>query len=84
MSFKELRDRLIEQDQRGWIGYCGTKRQRRTNKFDIENSSGWWTTESDVGRVAHGIPNRVGQLKGYGNAQCPLQVATAWKLLGGD
>jgi len=33
--------------------------------------------------VANGVPNRVGQLKGYGNAQVPLQAATAWRLLGG-
>jgi DNA (cytosine-5)-methyltransferase 1 len=44
---------------------------------------GWWTTEPALGRVAHGVPNRVGQLKGYGNAQVPLQAATAWRLLGG-
>lgn len=30
-----------------------------------------WATEPDVGRVAHGIPDRVGQLKGYGNAVVP-------------
>lgn len=45
--------------------------------------SSWWTTEPGVLRVANGIPNRVGQLKGYGNAQVPLQAATAYRLLGG-
>ena len=34
----------------------------------------WWTTEPDVGRVAHGIPNRVDRLRGLGNAVVP-QVA---------
>jgi DNA (cytosine-5)-methyltransferase 1 len=43
----------------------------------------WWAKEPTVGRVATGIPNRVGQLKGYGNAQVPLQAATAYRLLGG-
>ena len=33
-----------------------------------------WTTEPGVGRVAHGIPNRVDRLKGLGNAIVP-QVA---------
>ena len=33
-----------------------------------------WATEPDVGRVAHGIPNRVDRLKGLGNAIVP-QVA---------
>lgn len=44
----------------------------------------FWRTEPGLGRVAHGVPNRVGQLKGYGNAQVPLQAAVAWKLLGGE
>jgi DNA (cytosine-5)-methyltransferase 1 len=33
-----------------------------------------WETEPDVGRVAHGIPDRVDRLKGLGNAVVP-QVA---------
>ncbi len=44
---------------------------------------GFWSVEPGLGRVANGVPNRVGQLKGYGNAQVPLQAATAWRLLGG-
>jgi len=31
----------------------------------------WWATEPDVGRVAHGIPNRVDRLKQLGNAVVP-------------
>ncbi len=34
----------------------------------------WWSTEPDVGRVAHGIPSRVDRLKGLGNAIIP-QIA---------
>lgn len=44
----------------------------------------WFATEPGLGRVANGVPNRVGQLKGYGNAQVPLQAAAAWRLLGGE
>jgi len=44
----------------------------------------WWDIEPNIGRVAVGVKNRVGQLKGYGNAQVPLQAATAWRLLGGE
>jgi len=36
--------------------------------------SGWWATEPDVGRVAHGIPSRVDRLRALGNAVVP-QVA---------
>jgi len=34
----------------------------------------WWAVEPDVGRVAHGIPNRVDRLRGLGNAVVP-QIA---------
>jgi len=37
-------------------------------------SEQWWAVEPDVGRVAHGIPNRVDRLRGLGNAVVP-QVA---------
>jgi len=32
---------------------------------------GWWATEPDVGRMAHGIPRRVDRLRGLGNAVVP-------------
>jgi len=31
----------------------------------------WWTVEPDVGRVAHGIPDRVDRLKALGNSLVP-------------
>lgn len=34
---------------------------------------GWWATEPDVGRVAHGVPNRVDRIKCLGNAVVPQQ-----------
>ena len=34
----------------------------------------WWAIEPNVGRVAHGIPNRVDRLRCLGNAVVP-QVA---------
>jgi len=37
-------------------------------------SSGWWLSEPDVGRVAHGIPNRVDRLRCLGNAVVPQIV----------
>jgi DNA (cytosine-5)-methyltransferase 1 len=44
------------------------RKLRRSKKF------GGWRTEPRLGRVAHGIPNRVDRLKGLGNAIVP-QVA---------
>jgi len=58
--------------QTDWTNNCG------------QANIGWWDAESELGRLAYGIPNRVGQLKGYGNAQVPMQAAVAWKLLGGQ
>ena len=37
--------------------------------------NGWWLTEPNVGRVAHGVPARVDRLRALGNAIIP-QVAT--------
>ena len=34
---------------------------------------GWWAAEPDVGRVAHGVPNRVDRLRCLGNAVVPQQ-----------
>jgi DNA (cytosine-5)-methyltransferase 1 len=65
-------------DSEGWEesdGYAG---------FVSGISGTQWETEPGLGRVANGVPNRVGQLKGYGNAQVPLQAAAAWRLLGGE
>jgi DNA (cytosine-5)-methyltransferase 1 len=35
---------------------------------------GWWLTEPDVGRVAHGVPARVDRLRALGNAVVPQVV----------
>lgn len=34
---------------------------------------GWWPTEPNVGRVAHGVPKRVDRLRCLGNAVVPQQ-----------
>ena len=63
------------------------QRNERTKRGEQEytdiGGAGWWSVEPELGRVAHGVPNRVGQLKGYGNAQVPIQAAAAYRLLGG-
>ena len=40
-----------------------------------------WSTEPDVGRVAHGVAHRVDRLKAIGNGQVPAVVALAWETL---
>jgi DNA (cytosine-5)-methyltransferase 1 len=50
---------------------CGAGR-REEGRAIAECS--WWSTEPDVGRVAHGVPARVAKLRALGNAIVP-QVA---------
>jgi DNA (cytosine-5)-methyltransferase 1 len=54
----------------------GQVRSERNHPRGEESHAGrqWWAVEPDVGRVAHGVPNRVDRLKGLGNAVVP-QVA---------
>ncbi len=54
--------------------------QIRPEHADI-GGAGWWATEPDVGRVAHGVAARVDRLKAIGNGQVPLCAATAWRML---
>ena len=45
----------------------------KTSWFDhgSEREEGWWDVEPNVGRVAHGISNRVDRLKSLGNSLIP-------------
>jgi DNA (cytosine-5)-methyltransferase 1 len=45
---------------------------------------GWWGAEPPLGRVAHGVADRVGQLRALGNGQVPAVVAAVWGLLTDD
>lgn len=42
----------------------------------------WWSTEPDLGRVAHGVANRVDRIRALGNGQVPAVVRLAWINLG--
>ena len=39
---------------------------------------GWWATEPELGRVAHGVANRVDRLRCIGNGQVPAVAQLAW------
>jgi len=53
----------------GKLGHSG--RSCSVHRQPIER---WWDTEPELGRVAHGIPNRTHRLRGLGNAIVP-QIA---------
>ena len=53
----------------------------RGDQFNGRAGASWWTTEPDVGRVAHGVPDRAHRLKALGNAvvpQIPELLGRAW------
>lgn len=43
--------------------------------------AGWWATEPDMGRVAHGVACRVDRLRAIGNGQVPQCAAEAFSIL---
>jgi DNA (cytosine-5)-methyltransferase 1 len=58
--------------------HAGRQQQRRPQPIPAEQPaierSGWWESEPDVGRVAHGVPARVDRLRCLGNAVVPQIV----------
>jgi DNA (cytosine-5)-methyltransferase 1 len=57
-------------NERGWTGDGGG-----------QGGMQWWSAEPDVGRVAHGVADRVDRIRGLGNGQVPAVVALAWETL---
>lgn len=53
----------------------GKEKVKKICRRPLANAGGrsWWAAEPDVGRVAHGVPNRVDRLKCLGNAVVPQQ-----------
>ncbi len=48
-------------------------------KLFAPKCNSWWETEPAVGRVAHGVPNRVDRIRGLGNAVVPQLVYKIYK-----
>lgn len=67
-------------EERDVCGVGQSEKHAELKQSDCQNVRGWsidggtqWATEPTVGRVAHGIPNRVDRLKCLGNAVVPQQ-----------
>ena len=56
-------------------------RNGQATELEYGRTSDFWSAEPNVGRVAHGLADRVDRLKAIGNGQVPLCAATAWELL---
>lgn len=70
------RDRIISDDDRPSNKRCDYRNREKTN-----DGGQWWAAEPNVGRVAHGVPNRVDRIKGLGNAVVPQQIYPVFKAI---
>ncbi len=75
-----ISDARSEREDERWIGsareverngYGGDDHGRRAAKYV---GGEWWEVEPDVGRVAHGVSDRVDKLRCLGNAVVPYQA----------
>ena len=62
---EDVADSDSERQQEQWWA------ESTQENYDSIKCKSWWSVEPSVGRVAHGIPNRVDRLKGLGNAVVP-------------
>ena len=67
--------------------YRQRQQEQRTTVADATEHQaaecrGWWSSEPDVGRMAHGVASRMDRLRAIGNGQVPAVVQLAWKLIG--
>jgi len=69
-----LEDVADTDSKRGRARAGGEDRQEACNQ-------GWWAAEPRLGRVAHGMANRVDRLKAIGNGQVSSVAALAWQIL---
>ncbi len=69
--------------KRGCLRKTGCKNAKDVGQSSRgEETLGWWDVEPDVGRVAHGVPQRVDRLKCLGNSvvpQIPFLIGLAIK-----
>lgn len=72
-------DGVCDANKQHLHGRCpaGHKGQARP----ADRRGGWWTVEPDMGRVAHGIADRVDRLRLLGNGVVSLQAAVAFRIL---
>ena len=78
------RERLQRSEQ--YETHTGETETQFSASQSFETTGLHWTIEPDVGRVAHGVPNRVDRLKSLGNSlvpQIPFLIANCIKQIEG-
>lgn len=68
-----LQGAVLEHASEGLLGSCSGAWGDEEQEIP-ETARGWWQVEPGVGRVAHGVPNRVDRLRCLGNAVVPQVV----------
>lgn len=86
--FGETREAVADagcEHEQGFVSECSDAQERKEpgerSPGPFGDGVGWWDSEPGLGRVAHGIPDRILRLTALGNAQVPLVAATAWRIL---
>lgn len=72
-----------ERDERDAHKTGGSTRFAENFNDSRSQKCGWWRVEPNVGRMVHGLPNRVDRIKGLGNAVVPICATEAFKILMG-
>lgn len=75
--------------KRLWIlAHTNSQREQQSREYETQNEvrqwpgdRGWWSTEPELGRVAHGVADRRHRLKCLGNGWVPQVAARAWEEL---
>jgi len=78
------RERLQRSEQ--YETHTGETETQFSASQSFETTGDHWSVEPDVGRVAHGVPNRVDRLKSLGNSlvpQIPFLIANCIKQIEG-
>lgn len=74
-------ERQQRQGQHWFSSDPAEAREREADHAFAERIGHIWGIESPVGRVAHGVANRVDRLRAIGNGQVPAVVRLAWEIL---
>lgn len=69
-----LGSHVCDPDRQGLAVGEGQRSDAREKQPAIVGTN-WWAVEPGMGRVAHGVPARVGKLRAYGNAIVPQLAA---------
>ena len=82
---RELQPQGGIEDVGGWPCDCCASATdpsgQRLKEHPTSGRCSWWTSEPSLGRVGHGVANRVDRIRALGNGQVPAVARLAWRTL---